>query len=40
MKKPHTEEQIIGILRLLEKPGVVGQKISRQNNISDQTFYR
>ena len=40
MKKRYTEEQIIGILREAERPGVDIRSIVRKHNIAEQTFYR
>ena len=39
-KKRHTEEQIIGILREAEVPGVEIRTVVRKHNITEQTFYR
>lgn len=40
MKKRHTEEQIIRILRSAEVAGVEIRALCRQHNITEQTFYR
>lgn len=39
MKKKFTEEQIVGILKQHES-GIPVKELIRQNNISEQTFYR
>src|SRR5262252_9127498 len=39
-KKRHSEEQIIGILREAEVPGVEISAVVRKHNITEQTFYR
>jgi putative transposase len=39
-KKRYTEEQIIGILREAEVPGVEIRTVVRKHNITEQTFYR
>jgi putative transposase len=40
MKKRHSEEQIIRILREAELQQVPIREVCRQHNISEQTFYR
>ena len=40
MKKRHTEEQIIRILRAAEVPNVEIRAFCREHNITEQTFYR
>ncbi len=40
MKKRFTEEQIIGILRESERPGVEIRTLVRRHNVTEQTFYR
>jgi putative transposase len=40
MKKRHSEEQIIRILREAEAQEVPIREVCRQHNISEQTFYR
>ena len=40
MKKRHSEEQIIRILRDAEAQEVPIREVCRQHNISEQTFYR
>jgi putative transposase len=40
MKKRHSEEQIIRILREAEASKVPIRDICKQHNISEQTFYR
>lgn len=40
MKKRHSEEQIIRILREAEAHEVPIREVCRQHNISEQTFYR
>lgn len=40
MKKRHSEEQIIRILREAEAHAVPIREVCRQHNISEQTFYR
>lgn len=40
MKKRHSEEQIIRILRGAEAHEVPIREVCRQHNISEQTFYR
>jgi len=40
MKKRHSEEQIIRILREAEAGNVPIRDICKQHNISEQTFYR
>jgi len=40
MKKRHSEEQIIRILREAEASNVPIRDICKQHNISEQTFYR
>ena len=40
MKKRFTEEQIIGILRESERPGVEIRTLVRRYNVTEQTFYR
>ena len=39
-KQRHSEEQIIGILREAEVPGVEIRAVVRKHNITEQTFYR
>jgi len=40
MKKRHSEEQIIGILREAELHEVPVRDLCKKHNISEQTFYR
>jgi len=40
MKKRHSEEQIIRILREAEAHEVPIREVCRQHNVSEQTFYR
>jgi transposase-like protein len=40
MKKRHTEEQIIAILREVEGPGAQLAAVCRKHNISPHTFAR
>ena len=40
MKKRYTEQQIIGILREAEHPGVDIRTVVRRHNIAEQTFFR
>ena len=40
MKKRHSEEQIIRILREAEAQEAPIREVCRQHNISEQTFYR
>lgn len=40
MKKRHSEEQIIRILREAEAQQIPIREVCRQHNISEQTFYR
>jgi len=40
MKKRHSEEQIIGILRETELHEVPVRDLCKKHNISEQTFYR
>ena len=40
MKKRYTEEQIIGILREGEHPGVDIRSLVRKHNVSEQAYYR
>jgi putative transposase len=40
MKKRHSEEQIIRILREAEAQEVPIREVCRQHNVSEQTFYR
>ncbi len=40
MKKRHSEEQIIWILREAEAHEVPIREVCRQHNVSEQTFYR
>lgn len=40
MKKRHTEEQIIRILREAEKEGIQLRDVCKQHNITEQTLYR
>ena len=40
MKKRHSEEQIIRILREAETHEVPIREVCRQHNVSEQTFYR
>lgn len=39
MKKRHSAEQVVGILREAEKAGSLGE-FCRQQGISEQTYYR
>ena len=39
MKKRHTEEQIIRILRQAEVPGTQIRDVCREHNIAEQTFF-
>ncbi|TAM94188.1 MAG: hypothetical protein EPN40_11995 [Rhodanobacteraceae bacterium] len=40
MKKRHSEEQVIRILREAEAHEVPIREVCRQHNVSEQTFYR
>ena len=40
MKKRHSEEQIIRILREAERSGTSIREVCRQHNITEQTLYR
>lgn len=40
MKKRHSEEQIIRILREAERSGISIREVCRQHNITEQTLYR
>lgn len=40
MKKRHSEEQIIRILREAERSGTSVREVCRQHNITEQTLYR
>lgn len=40
MKKRHSEEQIIRILREAETNGIPIREVCRQHNIAEQTLYR